>query len=249
MQLGTRLTTTARGQARPGCSFKCDRPAQSRPMPSSMQLAEDLRPSVGWIQLCVRHTNTARGQARPGCSFGCDRLAPHHHGPRSGTTWMQLRVRPPPSALSHAKMDAAWWGPAGPSVGWMQLGTRLTFPARGQARPGCSFGCDRLARPGPVLSWMQRLPGPRWVGCSLPCSSPPRPDVRHELDAASGATALLGPAPCQVGCILLDAIALRLWVAAAFALHSCLSIRASSSVRLLVVPISAQWVRQQLKFE
>ena len=148
MQLGVCLTNTARGQARPGCSFKCDRPAQSRPMPSSMQLAEDLRPSVGWIQLCVRHTNTARGQARPGCSFGCDRLAPHHHGPRSGTTWMQLRVRQPCSALPHAKCDAACQGPARPPIGldaawrlphhhgprsgttWMQLRVRPPCSAR-----------------------------------------------------------------------------------------------------------------------
>jgi hypothetical protein len=77
--------------------------------------------------------------------------SPHPHGPRSGTTWMQLRVRPPCSARPRAKLDAA---PARPSVGWMQLAVLLTTTARRQARAGCSFGCDRPARPGPMPSWM-----------------------------------------------------------------------------------------------
>ena len=88
----------------------------------------------------------------------------------------------------------------------MQLGVCLTPTAGGQARPGCSFGCDRLARPCPMQRWMQLgggLPGPRWVGCSLERASPTRPEVRHDLDAASGATALLGPAPWQIECSLL----------------------------------------------
>ena len=167
MQLCVRHTTTARGQAQLGCSFGCGRPARPGRVPSWMQLAEGL-PGPRWVGCSL----ACATPPRPHAKLDAARNAPHHHGPRSGTTWMHLSVRPPCSGRPHAtgKLDAACRGPAGPSVGWMQLGKRHTTTARGQARPRCSFGRDRLARPGRVQSWMQLaggLPGSRWVGCSV----------------------------------------------------------------------------------
>jgi hypothetical protein len=189
-----------------------------RPLRSTMPHAK--LEAAGYLNAAMGATaSLGLAPCQVGCSLptGCLALrvggldaawnAPHHHGPRSGTTWMQLLMRPPCSTMPHAKLDAACRRPARPSVpvGWMQLGTCRISTARGQARPGCSFGCDRCARPDPMPSCMQLaagLPGPRRVGCSLERAESPRPEVRHDLDAAMGATAALGLAPCQVGCSL-----------------------------------------------
>ena len=106
-----RHTATARRQARPGCSFPCDRPARPGPVSSWMQLAGGL-PGPRWVGCSLERASPPR----PEVTHDLDAAlrAPHHHGPRSGTTWMQLWVRPPCSARPRAKLDAA---PARPSVG------------------------------------------------------------------------------------------------------------------------------------
>ena len=105
---------------------------------------------------------------------------------------------PPRPEVRH-DLDAA----SGP--GWVGCSLERATPPRLDVRHDldaasgatASFRFDRLARPGPMPHGLQLAEGPsgpRWVGCSLERATSPRPEVRHDLDAASGKTALLGPA-------------------------------------------------------
>ena len=145
-------------------------------MPSWMQLAEGLLgPVPSWMQL-------AEGLPGPrwvGCSCW---NASHHPGPTSGTTWMQLRLRPPRSTM--------------PLPSWMQLA--------------------------------ESLPGLWWVGCSLERATQPRPDVRHDLDAAQQAASNKARAPCQVACSLLRACQAPCQVGCSL-LRACQALRGSDA--------------------
>ena len=175
------------------------------------------------MQLGTRHITTALG--------GLDAAwnAPHHHGSTSGTTWMQLRVRPPALGLAAllgpapchmgcsllrarqalGGLDAAWNAPHhhGPRSGttWMQLRVRppcsarltATARARGQARLGAALGAAALLCPGPCQLGCSLLGACQTLGGWDAAWKAPRPEVRHDLDAASGCDhpAMRGPVP------------------------------------------------------